>query len=69
MSICSNQRQACLESFTKETFNALVFGLLDEGYIIDGRKTQEISFSSTQIEHLDQDVFNELCKNSKLLLL
>ena len=57
-----NQREMCLESFTSETFGVLVSGLTNEGYVIDGREIQGIPFSSTQIEHMDQEIFDELCE-------
>lgn len=56
------QKEMCLESFNSETFEVLVSGLKDEGYVIDGREVQDIQFTSTQIEHMDQGIFNELCR-------
>lgn len=56
-----DKRKICLGSFSKETFDVLVHGLTREGYVIDGRKVLGLSFSSTQIEHLDQEVFDQLC--------
>ena len=60
------QKEMCLESFNKETFNALVDGLINEGYVIDSRKVRDIPFSSTQIEHMDQEIFNQLCTRFKV---
>lgn len=56
-----DQRKMCLESFTRESFHALLNGLRNEGYVIDGREVLGIRFSSTQIERLDQEVFDQLC--------
>ncbi|WP_156000878.1 hypothetical protein [Thioalkalivibrio sp. ALJT] len=55
------QQKMCLESFDGESFGALVSGLENEGYVIDGREVRGITFSSTQIEHINQDIFNQLC--------
>lgn len=60
------QKEMCLESFNSETFGVLVSGLTNEGYVIDGRKVQGVPFSSTQIEHMDQDIFAELCERFEL---
>ncbi len=56
-----DQKTMCLESFTKETFGALVHGLSSDGYVIDGREVLGIPFSSTQIEHMDQEILDQLC--------
>ena len=56
-----NQKQMCLESFTQASFDALLAGLTNEGYVIDGREVLGVPFSSTQIEHLNQQVFDTLC--------
>ena len=32
-----------------------------EGYVIDGKESRGISFSSTQIEHINQEIFDQLC--------
>lgn len=56
-----DQRKMCLESFTRASFHALLKGLRDKGYVIDGQKVLEIPFSSMQIERLDQEMFDQLC--------
>lgn len=55
------QKEMCLTSFDEESFSSLVSGLMNESYVIDGREVRGITFSSTQIEHMDQEIFNKLC--------
>lgn len=56
-----NQRKMCFGSFNKRNFQALLYGLSMDGYVIDGRKTLGITFSTTQIEHINQEIFDQLC--------
>ena len=60
------RQKELLESFDDELFYTLVSGLENEGYVVDGREVSGMAFSSTQIEHMNQEIFNELCARFKV---
>ena len=48
-------------SFTENDFEILVRTLETQGYVIDGKEEEGLSYSSVQIEHMSQNMFNRLC--------
>lgn len=48
-------------SFSKNDFEVLMRTLESDGYIIDGKEEEGLTFSSVQIEHMLQDMYNQLC--------
>jgi hypothetical protein len=56
-----HQDQMCFDSFNESNFKALIAGLINNGYVIDGEDVEGVTFSSTQIEHLDQEMLGQLC--------
>lgn len=59
-----------LDSFDEISFNKLITCLETKGYVTDAKDEDSISFSSVQIENLDQESFSTLCAkfniNSKI---
>jgi len=56
-----DQLKMCFDSYNRHNFQSLLYGLSMDGYVIDGRESYGITYSSTQIEHLNQEIFNQLC--------
>lgn len=57
-----NLNEEYFNSFSHKDFELLIEILETQGYVIDGKEEQGISYSSTQIEHMTQDMFNRLCQ-------
>lgn len=49
------------ESFSEESFRALLYGLSTNGYVLDFVEVAGTMFAAKQIEYLDQEMFKELC--------
>jgi len=56
-----NLKEEYFKSFRKNDFEILFKTLNTQGYIIDGKEEEGLSFSSVQIEHMSQDMFDRLC--------
>jgi hypothetical protein len=56
-----NLKEEYFNSFSKNDFEVLVRTLESQGYVIDGKKEEGLPFSSVQIEHMSQDMYNRLC--------
>lgn len=50
----------------KESFMVFVETLENQGYVIDGKEESGLSFSSTQIEHINQKVYDILCNTHEI---
>jgi len=57
-----NLQEEYFNSFAKSDFEILVKCLEEQGYVIDSKEEHGISFSTVQIEHMNIDMFNSLCK-------
>jgi len=49
------------DSFIQNNFEILVKILNTQGYIIDEKDENGMSYSSVQLENMSQDIFNKLC--------
>jgi len=56
-----NLKEEYFNSFSKNDFKVLVRALETQGYVIDGKEEEGLPFSSVQIEHMSQDMFDRLC--------
>lgn len=56
-----NLNEEYFNSFSKNDFEVLVRTLETQGYVIDGKEEEGLPFSSNQIEHMSQDMFDRLC--------
>lgn len=56
-----NLEEKYFNSFSKNDFEVLVITLESQGYVIDGKEEKGLPFSSVQIEHMTQDMYNRLC--------
>jgi len=56
-----NLQEEYFNSFTKLSFNILIRCLEEQGFVIDSKEEYGISFSTVQIEHMNEDMFNNLC--------
>jgi hypothetical protein len=50
------------DSFCEESFKTIVNCLNNQGYVCDEQEENGFSFGSVQIEHLNQEMFDKLCK-------
>lgn len=61
-----NLKEEYFNSFSKNAFEVLVRALETQGYVIDGKEEEGLPFSSVQIEHMSQDMFNRLCSKHNI---
>lgn len=54
-------KEEYFNSFSKKDFEILLNCLNTQGYVIDGKDENGITFSSVQIEHMSQNMFDKLC--------
>lgn len=62
-----NYKEEYFNTFNKNDFEVIVRTLETQGYVIDGKEEEGVSFSSNQIEHMSQEMFNKLCAKFKIL--
>lgn len=54
--------EQAFKSFSrKEVFVNFINIIEAQGYVVDGKKENGLSFSSTQVEHMTQELYDSLC--------
>ncbi len=61
-----NLQEEYFNSFTQSDFEILVKCLEGQGFVIDSKEEYGIGFSTVQIEHITEDMFNKLCNKFNL---